>query len=88
MKVLMFYELAEGGSPGAGALRQPPGAHARIPRPGRTADGGPLRPRRRWARWEVFTSRAAAEEFARDDPFMLNGVVGRCTIHDWNEDLA
>ena len=36
----------------------------------------------------VFTSRAAAEEFARDDPFMLNGVVGRCSIHDWNEGLA
>lgn len=36
----------------------------------------------------VFTSRAAAEEFVRDDPFVLNGVVGKWTLRDWNEVLA
>ena len=35
--------------------------------------------------WTLLTSTA---EFARDDPFMLNGVVGKCTIHEWNEDHA
>jgi hypothetical protein len=33
----------------------------------------------------VFTSREAAEEFAREDPFVLNGVVRSWTIRDWNE---
>jgi uncharacterized protein YciI len=44
--------------------------------------------RRRWAPSACSPSRAAAEEFARDDPFMLNGVVGKCTFHEWNEALA
>jgi uncharacterized protein YciI len=33
----------------------------------------------------VFTTRAAAEEFAREDPFVLNGVVSRWYIREWNE---
>jgi uncharacterized protein YciI len=35
----------------------------------------------------VFRTRAAAEEFTRDDPFLLNGVVARHEIKDWNEIL-
>jgi uncharacterized protein YciI len=35
----------------------------------------------------VFTSREAAEEFIKGDPFVLNGVVGRYTLQDWNEVL-
>jgi uncharacterized protein YciI len=35
----------------------------------------------------VFCSRAAAEEFVKDDPFVLNGVVARHHIKDWNEIL-
>jgi uncharacterized protein YciI len=33
----------------------------------------------------VFTDAASAEEFARDDPFMLHGVVGKCTFQPWDE---
>jgi uncharacterized protein YciI len=33
----------------------------------------------------VFTSRAAAEEFARGDPFVVNGVVRAWQIREWNE---
>jgi hypothetical protein len=33
----------------------------------------------------VFRSRAAAEEFVREDPFVLNGVVQSHEIRDWNE---
>jgi uncharacterized protein len=33
----------------------------------------------------VFTTREAAEEFARDDPFVLNGVVRGWHIREWNE---
>src|ERR1019366_3626676 len=36
----------------------------------------------------VFTSRAAAEEFVRGDPFVLGGVVRKWTILDWNEVLV
>jgi uncharacterized protein YciI len=33
----------------------------------------------------IFTSRAAAEEFVEDDPFILNGVVRAWHIREWNE---
>jgi uncharacterized protein len=36
----------------------------------------------------VFTSRAAAEEFARADPFVTEGVVSRWEVRDWNEALT
>lgn len=36
----------------------------------------------------VFTTRAAAEEFARDDPFVQHGVVSHWSIREWNEALT
>ena len=33
----------------------------------------------------VLTSREAAEKFVAGDPFVLNGVVRRYEIRDWNE---
>jgi hypothetical protein len=36
----------------------------------------------------VFTSREAAEEFMKDDPFVVNGVVSKWTLHEWSEVLA
>jgi len=36
----------------------------------------------------VFSTRAAAEQFVRDDPFVANGVVARWTIREWNEVLV
>lgn len=33
----------------------------------------------------IFTSREAAEEFVRDDPFVLNKVVGKWRIREWRE---
>lgn len=35
----------------------------------------------------VFRSRAAAEEFVKDDPFVREGVVASHEIKDWNEIL-
>ena len=35
----------------------------------------------------VFTSREAAESFIKHDPFVLNGVVAKWTIREWNEVL-
>ena len=35
----------------------------------------------------IFTTRKAAEEFVREDPFVLNGVVRNWRIREWNEVL-
>ena len=36
----------------------------------------------------IFTTRAAAEEFVRGDPFVLHGIVRNWIIRDWNEALV
>jgi uncharacterized protein len=36
----------------------------------------------------IFTTREAAQEFAEGDPFVLNGVVARWHIREWNEILS
>jgi uncharacterized protein YciI len=36
----------------------------------------------------VFTSREAAEEFVRLDPFVAGGIVAHWTIREWNEALV
>jgi uncharacterized protein YciI len=36
----------------------------------------------------IFASREAAEEFARGDPFVLNGVVRNWYVRDWHEVLV
>jgi uncharacterized protein len=33
----------------------------------------------------IFRTRAAAEEFVAEDPFVLNGVVSRHRLKDWDE---
>jgi len=35
----------------------------------------------------VFKDRACAEAFVKADPFILEGLVGKYTIRDWNETL-
>lgn len=36
----------------------------------------------------IFTTREAAEEFARGDAFVLNGVVRNWRMLGWNESIA
>jgi uncharacterized protein len=36
----------------------------------------------------IFTTRKAAEEFAKGDPFVLNGVVRDWHIREWDEVLG
>jgi uncharacterized protein YciI len=48
---------------------------------------GPFRPSGDGA-LSVFRTRAAAEAFARDDPFVRHGLVTRWTVHDWFEVLV
>jgi uncharacterized protein YciI len=33
----------------------------------------------------IFTTREAAEEWAANDPFVLNGVVRNWYVREWNE---
>jgi uncharacterized protein YciI len=35
----------------------------------------------------IFRTRAAAEAFAKEDPFILEGLVKSITIRDWNDTL-
>ena len=36
----------------------------------------------------VFTNREAVEEFIQGDPFVINGVVAKWTLREWNEVLV
>lgn len=36
----------------------------------------------------IFTTREAAQAFAESDPFVLNGVVRRWSIREWNEAIG
>jgi uncharacterized protein YciI len=33
----------------------------------------------------IFTTRDAAEKFAKNDPFVLNGVVSNWVVREWAE---
>jgi uncharacterized protein len=35
----------------------------------------------------IFKSREAAEQFVKEDPFILEGLVKSYTIRDWNDNL-
>ncbi|HUS22132.1 MAG TPA: YciI family protein [Aeromicrobium sp.] len=35
----------------------------------------------------IFRTREAAEEFARTDPFLVEGMVASYDVRDWNDDL-
>ena len=88
MKVLMFYETNADGLP---LVRQHFPAHrARLDefkKRGVLLMAGPYGNPPVGA-LGVFTSRESAEEFVKEDPFVLHGVVARYYFHDWNEVLA
>jgi uncharacterized protein len=46
---------------------------------------GPFGDPQREGSMAVFTTREAAEEFAKGDPFVLNGVVRGWEIREWDE---
>ena len=35
----------------------------------------------------IFKTRAAAEQFVKEDPFILEGLVKSFAIRDWNDNL-
>jgi uncharacterized protein YciI len=88
MKYAMFYELAPEG------LAKAPlhiAAHrARLQKfhaDGTLLMAGPWTDARGGA-LGVFTTREAALEFIREDPFVLGGVVLSWDVREWNEVLA
>jgi len=88
MKYLMFYEMAADGMPKAQANF--PAHQARLRefhQKGTLLMAGPYGTPPRGA-LGIFTSRSAAEEFVAGDPFVLNGVVRKHSIHEWSEALA
>ena len=88
MKYLMFYENAPDGL--AKAREHYPAHRARLHEfhsRGVLLMAGPLLNPTDTA-IGVFTSREAAESFIKDDPFVLNGVVAKWSIREWNEVLA
>ena len=88
MKFVMFYELAPDGLSKAqanlpghqGRLRE---FHARGSLLMAEPYGSPPR-----GALGIFTSREAADEFMAGDPFVLNGVVDKYSVHEWSEVLA
>jgi uncharacterized protein YciI len=36
----------------------------------------------------IFTTREAAEDFAKGDPFVMNGIVRSWQVRGWNEIFA
>lgn len=88
MKTVMFYEFGPAGVPKAPAYYT---AHrARIDEfhaKGKLLMVGAFSNSTEGA-MGIFTSRAAAEEFIKGDPFVINGVVAKWSLRDWDEILA
>ncbi len=88
MKAVVFYESADNV-----AAKAPPHFAAHCARWKEFADRGELLMIGTFANAQedgsmsIFTTRAAAEEFVRGDPFVLNGVVRNWTIREWKEAL-
>jgi uncharacterized protein YciI len=88
MKTVMFYEVAPDGLPKARIHYEAHRArlndfHGR----GSLLMAGPFANPAEGA-MGVFTSREAAEEFIQGDPFVINGVVAKWSLREWNEVLA
>jgi uncharacterized protein YciI len=87
MKILMFYEVTPEGL--ARAAAHYPAHVARLQEfhaRGELLMAGPYGNPPVGA-VGVFTSRKAAENFLRGDPFVQNGIVERYRLEDWNEVL-
>ena len=89
MKYVLFYESGEGVAEKA-PLHFP--AHrARLDEfhaRGTLLMVGPFANPQEEGSMAIFTTREAAEEFARGDPFVLNGVVRAWHIRGWREALT
>jgi uncharacterized protein len=88
MKYVLFYELADGTLPKI--PQHFPGHRARnleFQARGTLLMSGPFADPSQGA-MAVFTTREAAEEFVRGDPFVVGGVVARWHVREWKEGLT
>jgi uncharacterized protein YciI len=86
MKYVLFYEAAEDVVNKAPPQMPAHRAHIQAFHEGRALEQVGLfgSPQDEGA-MVIFSAREAAEEFARTDPFVLNGVVRRWHIRQWDE---
>jgi uncharacterized protein YciI len=86
MKYVLFYESADDLAEKAPAHLPAHSARGQeFHERGSLVGYGPFGNPQEEGSMAVFTTREAAEEFARGDPFVLNGVVRRWHIREWNE---
>ena len=86
MKYVLFYETGDIGK----AQENFPAHRERFQRfhaEGRVLMLGPFADPEEGA-MSIFPTREDAEGFARGDPFVLNGVVARWEVREWNEALV
>jgi uncharacterized protein len=85
VKYVLLYESAENVAQNAPAHA---GAHREHWRPFRDRGEllliGPFGDPQSQGAMAVFTTREAAEEFARNDPFVVNGVVRSWEVREWD----
>jgi uncharacterized protein YciI len=87
MKYVMFYEIAPDGMPKA--MANFPAHSSRLQefhQAGTLLMAGPYGNPPLGA-IAIFNTREAADAFASGDPFIINGVVSKHTVHEWNEAL-
>jgi uncharacterized protein len=89
MKAVMFYESAPGVAAKARVhMAEHRARWAEFSRRGDLLMIGPFANAQEDGSMGVFTTREAAEEFVRGDPFVLNGVVRNWFIRGWIEALV
>lgn len=86
MKYVLFYEAADDMETTAPVHFPAHSEHGHaFNERGTLIAYGPFANPREEGSMAVFTTREAAEEFATNDPFVLNGVVRNWTIREWDE---
>lgn len=88
MKIVMFYGLAADGL--SKAVEHLAGHRARLNEfhsRGVLLMAGPFANPSEGA-LGIFTTEEVAQEFIKGDPFVINGVVARWRLVEWNEVLA
>ena len=88
MRYVLFYESAPDVLEKAPLHQEEHGRYMReVQAGGELLMTGPFGDPVEHGAMSIFTSRAAAEECARSDPFVLNGVVANWYVLDWDEGL-
>ena len=86
MKYVLFYESADDVLSKAPVHMEAHGEHIdRFEAAGTLEMIGTFGDPQTEGAMSIFSTRDAAEEFARNDPFVVNGVVRNWYVREWNE---